>query len=152
MKVVHVFNHDDYHRTLNPNEQKRIHYQRGGGLGGAFGTIKRYSIPVIRQYVIPSARAAAINTARDIFAGQNVRSAIKSNAVSLVKNVGKDMYNSLVQKGKGIAKRGRPAKTTVVVKKQTKRKSAGKQKSRKNTSGTKKKKKVQSKSKRDIFS
>lgn len=164
MKVVHVFNIEEYQKALSPG-QRGVYMQRGGGLGGAFGTIRRYSIPIIKEYVLPKLKSTAVNVAKEIFSGSNVKNAIKNNAVSLVKNVGSDMYSRLTQKGKGIESRPKvlksqisplsvlkvrskitkPNKDSVLTKKSNKAKSVNKKTSPKNT-------KSKPKSKRDIFS
>src|SRR5436190_23894654 len=100
MKTIHIFNVDDYHHSLSPTYQHPNYYQRGSGLGSAFGTVKRYSIPLVKKYVIPHVKSAVVNTARDVIHGTSIRSALKNNAVDLFSNVGKDVLSTLVQTGR----------------------------------------------------
>jgi len=153
MKTVHVFNVDAYHQALNPIGQHRFsHYQRGAGVGGAFSLVKRYTIPVVKRFILPHVKNAAISTAVDVVRGTPVRSALKSNTANLIREIKADVIHSLTQQGKGIT----PRKQTIrkVLKPVTKLPPA-KKKSSQSTPKTKTKKKSvirkKVKSKLDIF-
>lgn len=128
MKTIHIFNADDYHHALNPEPRKQFYNQRGAGLGGAFGIVRKYTVPIIKQYVLPHVKDTVVNTAKDIFSGTSVRGAIKKNAVNLIGNVGKDMFSSLSQRGKGITRKqtksGRKIPLKKVVKPKPKKKAS----------------------------
>lgn len=107
MKSIHIFNHHHYHHTLHEQIGHGIpvytgYRQRGGGLGSIFGFIKKYAIPVISKYILPHAKSALINTVSDVSQGQSIKSALKNNAMSLVKNVSK----GIVQPQSGAGLRG----------------------------------------------
>lgn len=161
MKTVHIFNTDDYHHALNPEPRKQFYNQRGAGLGGAFGIVRKYTVPIIKQYVLPHVKSTVVNTAKDIFSGTSVRGAIKKNAVNLIGNVGKDMFSSLAQRGKGITRRQTKPSQKIplkkVIKQKPKTKNSKPVKKQKTTKQVPKKKVVhrkssKPKSKTDYFS
>jgi hypothetical protein len=78
MKSIHVFNHDAYFNSLKAqiNGKHINNYminQRGGGLGSTLGMIGLYTIPVLQTHVFPYAKKAAINSAKAIVSGANVK-------------------------------------------------------------------------------
>lgn len=157
MKTVHVFDIADYHHALGPtNMHDGIYYrQKGGGVGGVFGAMKRYSIPIVQKYLVPHFREAVVNTVKDVaLRGSSVGGALKNNTKKFLGGLGEDIYKNIVQRGRGISrKRTKSRKCTSskknsrVVKAKAKRVYKKKPVKRKPV-----KKKSQQKSKLDIFS
>lgn len=167
MKTVHIFDIADYHHALSPSHMHDgiFYRQKGGGVGGAFGIMKRYSIPIVKKYVIPHFREAVLNTVKDVaLHGSSVGGAIKNNTKKFFGGVGSDIYSNIIQSGKGISRK-RAAKTqkrsakitkSAPKKKSTVKKTAKKKVSPKKSTAKKiqvrKKKASKPKSKLDIFS
>ncbi len=108
MKTVHVFDIADYHHALSPSSMHDgiFYRQKGGGVGGAFGVMKRYSIPIVKKYVIPHFREAVLNTVKDVaLHGSTVGGAIKNNTKKFFGGIGNDIYSNIVQSGKGISRK-----------------------------------------------
>lgn len=93
MKRLHIFDHSEYHKALHEQIGNGIpvfngYRQKGGGLGGILGYIGRYALPLLNKYILPHAKNALINTISDVTSGVPLKSSIKSNATSLLNNVG----------------------------------------------------------------
>lgn len=119
--------------------------------------MKRYSVPVIKRYIVPHAKKAAYNTYRDIMKGSDIRSTLQRNSLGLVQDIGNDVIENLKQKGRGIRRKRISVKSSPVKKSRTKLSSRTKRKPKKPQSKPRQlKKKRKSKSspisKRDIFS
>lgn len=157
MKTIHIFDLDSYHNALVPgaNVVPIYHRQRGAGLSNI---LTRYSIPIASKYLFPHAKAAAINTYRDIIAGGGVKRAVRNNAIGFLQNVGHDVLEGFKQKGSGIscAKRKRVvsvmSKGSKINHKKATRKKSVKKKQKPQTKKRKSSKKSKLLSKRDIFS
>jgi len=165
MKHIHVFDHSEYHRALEHQIGSGIpvfngYRQKGGGLGAILGMIGKYAIPLFKKYVLPHAADALRNTASDISSGASVKDAFKNNALSLAKNVGKEVIKRQSGGGMGCTKRIKTATVSALLKKPstkqkrkvTKRKSNIKQKRKTPLKKRKiQKRKTRPKSRRDIF-
>lgn len=160
MKTVHVFDIADYHHALTPSYMHDgLYYrQRGGGVGGAFGVMKRYSIPIVRKYVIPHFKEAVVNTVKDVaLHGSSVGGALKNNTRKFFGGIGNDIYSNIVQKGSGIARKRnskiRKQNPKKILKSVPTKKAKPKKSSKKSkTNKTVKRKPPKQKSKLDIFS
>lgn len=131
MKTVHVFDINDYHHALSPSYMHDgiFYRQKGGGVGGVLGTMKRYSIPIIKKYVIPHFREAVFNTVKDVaLHGSSVKGAVKNNTKKFFGGIGNDIYSNIVQSGKGISRKriSKSQKRSTKVTKSTNKKSSGK--------------------------
>jgi len=130
MKHHHIFDHSVYYSTLKNQIGGGIHVfagtrQKDGGLGEIFGAISRYAIPLVKKYIMPHAKQFAIRTASDLLSsGSSTTKTVKSNAKTLVKNVGKDILTSLVQGGKGKGSKRKNIKRSNSVNKKPKTTSA----------------------------
>lgn len=158
MKSIHIFDHHHYHHTLQDQIGHGIpvytgYRQRGGGLGSIFGFIKKYAIPVISKYILPHAKSALINTVSDVSQGQSIKSALKNNAMSMVKNVSKGIVQPQSGAGlHGIKRVGEETDHSFHNKKSKCHKVSHQQITKKIRLKTKKRKKDNRiKSKRDIF-
>jgi hypothetical protein len=105
MKKVHIFDHHHYHHTLEGQIGNGIpvftgYRQRGRGLGSIFGLIGKYAIPFLSKYVFPHATSALVNTVSDVSKGNSFKSALRSNAIAMAKNVGKSIISP--QSGSGL--------------------------------------------------
>ncbi len=158
MKTVHVFDIADYHHALGPtNMHDGIYYrQKGGGVGGVFGAMKRYSIPIVQKYLVPHFREAVVNTVKDVaLHGSTVGGALKNNTKKFFGGIGEDIYKNIVQKGRGISrKRVSKSHKCISPKKKSRAVKAKPKKGNKKKPVKRKpaKKKSQQKSKLDIFS
>lgn len=152
MKSVHIFDIDKYHSALSPNHNNVQVYsrQRGAGLGNI---VARYSIPLVKKYVLPHVKEAAMGVYKDIQQGHNVKQSLKNNAISLMQNVGHDVLENFKQKGTGLARRKRSLPSSSVQRTHKKRIKKDLVSKRTKTNIKKKTQKKKSKilSKRDIF-
>jgi hypothetical protein len=113
MKVIHVFNHEDYHRAIHGQLGHGMPVfsgsrQKGAGLGAILGYIGRYALPIFSKYIAPHAKAALMNTLSDVVEGRPVLPSIRANSLSMVKNVGKNVLNSQSGGGLPFKARARP--------------------------------------------
>ena len=77
--------------------------QRGGSLFGLLGRAIRYSIPFIKELILPQIPSLYNNVRHDINEGQAVRSSLRKRALQSVKNIGAKVLN----RGGGIRKRNK---------------------------------------------
>lgn len=83
-----------------------VRRQHGYGLGAWLGRLWQRFIPFARRVVIPHTAQAVENIAQDIFDGKDVKKSLKTNALGVLKEVGRDALN---QTGSG-SKRGNKRK------------------------------------------
>lgn len=76
--------------------------QHGHGLGSFFARMFRQLLPFAKQVLFPRAVDAVENVAKDFIDGKNFKQSLKSNAMGVLKGVGKDILN---QKGMGARRR-----------------------------------------------
>lgn len=111
MKTVHVFDHHAYHSAISDQMGRGMPVfsgirQKGGGLGAVMGFLGRYAIPILSKYVLPHAKEAILNTFSDISHNpSDVKDTIKANGKRFLTNVGKELSNNILQKGKGIKRK-----------------------------------------------
>jgi hypothetical protein len=86
-------------------------------LGAILGMIGKYAIPLFKKYVLPHAADALRNTASDISSGATIKDAFKNNALSLAKNVGKEVIKRQSGGGMGCTKRIRTTTVSSLLKK-----------------------------------
>lgn len=106
MKHLHVFNHEHYHHALEHQIGNGIPVfsgtrQKGGGLGSIIGFLGRYALPLLKKFVFPHAKAAALSTLSDISSGKSIKEAVSGNAATMVKNVGHSIIKG-EQTGSGL--------------------------------------------------
>ncbi|CAL8133786.1 unnamed protein product [Orchesella dallaii] len=153
MKTIHILNVDDYHQALNSIGQHRFQTnQRGAGIGNAFSIVRKYTVPVVRRYILPHVKTAAINTALDLAGGTPIRTVLKKSTTNLIKDIKSDVINSLQQRGKGITRKKHPRQRVIKPVKKRVRVTIGKKKRKPKARPKKSLKKKRSKSKLDIFS
>jgi hypothetical protein len=88
-----------------PFFKSNIGRQRGSGIGGIFGAIRRTLLPLFSKYVLPHARTALRNVAIDLLDSKRpVKETLKDHGVKALKGIGQDIIN---QSGSG---RGRKRK------------------------------------------
>lgn len=111
MKTVHVFDIQSYHTALHPSADASGRYlsQQGAGFGNFAANVKRYSIPIIKRYILPHAKEAARNTYNDVMNGSSIRQAIEKNSIGFLhdatNDITNDIFEKMKQKGSGIRKR-----------------------------------------------
>lgn len=167
MKQKYIFQNDDYFNTFKEQIGSGIPVfhgvsQRGSGLGLIFATKAKYAIPLVKKYLLPHAKSAALNTISEVASGKSFKQSKKNQGLGFLKNVGKDILlnSTQIQSGKGIHLRHKnrnPVKKSTTVtktcKKNAKKKLKLKQKPKKITKQkTKNNRKIVSKrSKLDIL-
>lgn len=119
MKHVHIFDHEEYHKTLKGQVGHGLpvfvgYRQKGAGLGNILGFIRRYAIPLISKYVLPHAESSLRGVANDIVSGKPISDALKTNALTMVKNVGKSVLKNQ-SGGRLRPSKGKTPKSTALI-------------------------------------
>lgn len=83
-----------------------VRRQKGSGLGGIFGAIGKYLIPIARDYIIPHIIPAVKNVIQDKIEKKDIKSSVKKHGLNALKDIGVKVFT---QKGSG---RRRRRKTT----------------------------------------
>lgn len=112
MKHVHEFDHNLYHKVLERQIGSGLpvftgYRQRGAGLGSIFGLIGRYVLPIIKDYVMPHAKTALVNTVSDVVKGTPLKQAVLKQGGDMLRNVASDLAKR--QTGSGLRIKKRPA-------------------------------------------
>jgi|GEM_PF-5556485 len=157
MKHKYVFNHDHYYHTLKQQIGSGIPVfhgvrQRGGGLGSVLGSIAKYAIPLVKQYIIPHAKNAILSTVADVTLGRHsLKESLKNNSVGFLKNVGNGVVNKLnsEQSGRGLIRKRKQSSTILSNLKKKVKNNIKKRVSKSKVTSTKRKK---NRTKQDIFS
>jgi hypothetical protein len=77
--------------------------QKGYGLGGFFSSLARRFLPFATKYIVPHAKKALLNVANEVLDGnRSIKESLKDNALSAIKNVGRDIVG---QSGSGRRRR-----------------------------------------------
>jgi hypothetical protein len=97
-------NESDFLRLYNPVQsggqpffQANLRRQRGNGIGGIFGSIGRFLLPLVKKYILPRAATAARNVAKDVFAGQNVGQSLRTHGLGGLQSAGREFISDLAQ-------------------------------------------------------
>jgi hypothetical protein len=89
--------------------------QKGYGLGGFFSSLARRFLPFATKYIVPHAKKALLNVANEVLdGGRPIKESLKENALSALKNVGRDV---IAQSGSGRQRRSTRGKRSTKVKK-----------------------------------
>src|SRR5688572_16811495 len=97
-------NEDEFFKLYDPSQsggqpfyQANLRRQRGNGIGGIFGTIGRFLLPLVKKYILPTAASTARNIAQDVLAGRNVGQAIKAHGWDGLKTAGNEFISDVAQ-------------------------------------------------------
>lgn len=119
---------------------------RGGSLLGLLGRVFKYSLPIIKRFVMPEVHGFVSNVVNDVNAGKSIKNSLKSQGINSLKNVGTRIARGGGRNKNGYRKR-RTKKNTGAAQKKKKRKR--KSNSNKTRSGSRKKSYTAS---NDVFS
>jgi len=115
--MVREISVDDIHNALKSKVDKNSGclVQRGGGLGGVLGLVKKYLLPVVKSYVLPEVKHAVLKTVSDVSSGENFKTSVKRNATKLLKRAGTNFVQDQFQPKKlKLAKKKKRSKADIL--------------------------------------
>jgi len=97
--MVREISVDDNHNALKSKVDKNSGClaQRGSGLGGVLGLVKKYLLPVVKSYVLPEVKHVVLKTISDVSSGENFKTSVKRNAKKFFKRAGTNFVQDQFQ-------------------------------------------------------